>query len=83
MTFPARNERTKTMRNVFIIMIFCLVAGCAGTPDRENSFSAKAGPHCPGGQIAVVERRMMDDRYDCVDPEFLQQPEMLSYDEDM
>ena len=71
------------MRNIFIIVIFGLVAGCAGTPYRANSFSPKAGPHCPDGQIAVVELRIMDNRYDCVAPEFFEQPEMLSYDEDM
>ena len=35
------------MREIFIIVIFCLVAGCAGIPDRGNSFSAKAVPRCP------------------------------------
>jgi hypothetical protein len=70
------------MRDMLIVMISSLVSGCAGIPDRVNSFSAKAGPHCPAGQVAVVERRMMDDRYDCVDPGFIEQSEMVNYDED-
>lgn len=51
--------------------------------DRENSFSAKAGPRCPGTQIAVVERRMNDDRYDCVSSEYLDYSEPVNYDNDM
>jgi len=37
----------------------------------------------PAGQVAVLERRMMDSRYDCVDPGFFEEPEMVNYDEDM
>ncbi len=76
------------MRNSLIVICLSLVAGCvsrAGHENltvRENSFSAKAGPRCPGGMIAIVERRMMDDRYDCVDPEFFEAPEMVSYDDE-
>ena len=71
------------MRHVLILISFCLMAGCAGTPDRENSFSSKTGPRCPAGQMAVVERRVKDDRYDCVSPDFFERPEIMSYDEDM
>ncbi len=71
------------MRYFLTLTIACLAAGCAANPDRVNSFSATAGPRCPGNQVAVVERRMMDDRYDCVDVDFFDQREMVNYDDDL
>ena len=71
------------MRKPLMIMLTCLAAGCAQAPERVNSFSAKAGPKCPGSQVAVVERRMGDTRYDCVEVDFFEQTEMVSYDDEM
>ena len=57
------------MRNIFIIVIFGLVAGCAGSLDRENSPSTKTGPECSAWKTLVVE----DGRYYCVDDELLEE----------
>lgn len=53
------------MWRFLILMTFSLVAGCAATPYRGNSYSAKTEPDCPRGKVGVVE----DDRYYCVDPD--------------
>ncbi len=53
------------MRRLLIVMIFSLVAGCAGTPYRGHAASAKIEPDCPRGKIVVVEAN----RYFCVDPD--------------
>jgi hypothetical protein len=79
------------MWNFLIVMTFFLVTGCAGTldsqnlsltSDRVNAFRPKTGPYCPPGQIAVVEIRMMDNRYDCVEPYFFEQTEMVDFRDD-
>ena len=70
------------MRILSLLISLLLMVGCAGTPDRENSFSSKTGPRCPPGQMAVVERRLKDDRYDCVAEGFFDRSEIVSYDGD-
>lgn len=62
--------RTPILR-FFVVMIFALVAGCAGMPEGEASAKRQTGFDCPSWKMIVVE----DGRIYCVDRDVLERDE--------
>lgn len=66
------------MKKLLIFMV--LMAGCASSGEyRENYFSPKKGPSCPGEQYAVCDMHMGKPiRCDCVIP--VEREEYVDYE---